>query len=196
MHQLIVVTVQATSAIPQGWLRCFSFPVKERESPRPFGRIWVHILFVLGMSIHSDRFCQVLKDIIQLSQLILFFDIDIESKLSNLYLVLASMGDQISVSSGQTAPHFLELKAASQGVYPTAIIVLVHIQRNIDLDDSNVHATHVDSGARKKSKELTTIQFNPGAPTHTVSTHVNFSEPPNTSSTQESSIPSRYESQV
>ncbi|KAF8916124.1 hypothetical protein CPB85DRAFT_1216948 [Mucidula mucida] len=117
-----------------------------------------------------------------LSQLILFFDISIDSNVGYLYMVLSTMGDQIS------------------GVYPTAIIVLVNMQRSM-ADDSKA-SMHIDSGSNRtpRSQELSTMQFNASArakslrfPSDTQPSTMTFASP---SRAESSVVASRYREDV
>lgn len=97
----------------------------------------------------------------QASQVILFIDMDLHSNATYLLMVLSSMGDQISVRPDTLKCVRFEPNLLSQGIYPTAIIVLVNIQRSITLEGSKMRSIHIDSGkAGPHTTEVSTIRFN------------------------------------
>ncbi|KAF9033477.1 hypothetical protein BDZ89DRAFT_1062938 [Hymenopellis radicata] len=103
-----------------------------------------------------------------LSQLILFFDIQDGSKTHLLENALGALGDQIS------------------GVYPTAIIILVNLQRSM--------ADDVESDRTHRLQELSTIQFD-ADPIHASLKMPDFppSTPPLESSVASRHIAERYQ---
>jgi hypothetical protein len=87
----------------------------------------------------------------QLTQLILFFDIDREKPIIYVYELFSGMGDQIS------------------GMYPTLIIVIVNFHQTM----WEAPSTTVDLGS--KSRAISTVQWGPGSkrsvPTDTLFSH-------------------------